>query len=66
MCRKPYKTPLHRGKIGHSKERRKKAAYISLIEASKLGKLNDGDLVVMLGAGTGYTWAATALSWGKA
>ena len=41
-------------------------AYISLIEASKLGKLNDGDLVVMLGAGTGYTWAATALQWGKA
>ena len=40
-------------------------AYISLIEASKLGRIKDGDLVVMLGAGTGYTWAATALRWGK-
>lgn len=40
-------------------------AYISLLEASKLGRLKDGDLVVMFGAGTGYTWAATALLWGE-
>ncbi len=41
-------------------------AYIALHEAAKLGRLRDGDLAVMLGAGTGYTWAATALLWGNA
>lgn len=41
-------------------------AYISLVEAAKLGRLHDGDLTVMLGAGTGYTWAATAILWGEA
>jgi len=30
------------------------------------GRLRDGDLVVLLAAGTGYTWAATALRWGPA
>lgn len=40
-------------------------AYISLVEASKLGRLANGDLVVMLGAGTGYTWAATTILWGE-
>jgi 3-oxoacyl-[acyl-carrier-protein] synthase-3 len=30
------------------------------------GKLRDGDLVVLLAAGTGYTWAATAVRWGPA
>ena len=39
-------------------------AYISLLEAEKLGRIKKGDLVVMLGAGTGYTWAATAVRWG--
>ena len=39
-------------------------AYISLLEAEKIGRLKKGDLVVMLGAGTGYTWAATAVRWG--
>ncbi|SHJ81340.1 3-oxoacyl-ACP synthase [Paramaledivibacter caminithermalis] len=40
-------------------------AYISLKEANKLGRLKDGDVVVMLGAGTGYTWAATTILWGE-
>ncbi len=39
-------------------------AYIALTEAAKLGRLHDGDLAIMLGAGTGYTWAATAVRWG--
>ena len=39
-------------------------AYIALLEAEKIGRIRKGDLVVMLGAGTGYTWAATALRWG--
>jgi 3-oxoacyl-[acyl-carrier-protein] synthase-3 len=28
------------------------------------GKINDGDLIVLAGAGTGYTWSATAIRWG--
>lgn len=39
-------------------------AYISVYEALKLGRIKDGDLVIMLGSGTGYSWAATAVRWG--
>ena len=39
-------------------------AYIAVYEALKLKRIKDGDLVVMLGAGTGYSWAATAVRWG--
>ncbi len=39
-------------------------AYISILEAQKLNRIKKGDLVVMLGAGTGYTWAATTVKWG--
>ncbi|MFQ3673797.1 MAG: 3-oxoacyl-[acyl-carrier-protein] synthase III C-terminal domain-containing protein, partial [Aggregatilineales bacterium] len=28
------------------------------------GKIRPGDLVVLAGAGTGYTWSAVALRWG--
>ena len=28
------------------------------------GKIKPGDLIVLAGAGTGYTWSATALRWG--
>lgn len=28
------------------------------------GKVRDGDLIVLAGAGTGYTWSATAVRWG--
>lgn len=40
-------------------------AFISLVEGHKSGRLKDGDVAVMLGAGTGYTWAATTIVWGK-
>lgn len=38
---------------------------IILDEAVRAGQLRDGDLVVLAGAGTGYTWSATALRWGR-
>ena len=28
------------------------------------GKIKPGDLIVLAGAGTGYTWSAVALRWG--
>ncbi len=37
---------------------------LGLSLARDSGKVSDGDLVVLLAAGTGYTWAATALRWG--
>lgn len=40
-------------------------AFISLVEGDNRGRLNDGDVTVMLGAGTGYTWAATTILWGE-
>ncbi len=39
-------------------------AFISLTEGYKKGRLKDGDIAVLLGAGTGYTWAATTVRWG--
>lgn len=39
-------------------------AFISLKEGVTKGRLKDGDIAVLLGAGTGYTWAATAVRWG--
>ncbi len=29
------------------------------------GKIKNGDLIVLAGAGTGYTWSATAVRWGS-
>lgn len=37
---------------------------LGLDRAVRSGVVGDGDLVVLLAAGTGYTWAATALRWG--
>lgn len=39
--------------------------FISMLEGAKAGKLKDGDHVVCFSAGTGYTWAATGIRWGK-
>jgi 3-oxoacyl-[acyl-carrier-protein] synthase-3 len=36
----------------------------ALDRAARAGRLHDGDLVLLLAAGTGYTWAATVLRWG--
>jgi 3-oxoacyl-[acyl-carrier-protein] synthase-3 len=32
--------------------------------AARSGSFEDGDLVLLLAAGTGYTWAATVIRWG--
>lgn len=39
---------------------------VGLHRARERGLLRDGDLVVLLAAGTGYSWAATAVRWGRA
>lgn len=35
-----------------------------LDRAARDGRLRDGDLVLLLAAGTGYTWAASVIRWG--
>jgi 3-oxoacyl-[acyl-carrier-protein] synthase-3 len=39
---------------------------LGLDRAVRSGEIRAGDLVLLLAAGTGYTWAATALRWGPA
>jgi len=37
---------------------------LALDRATRAGDLRDGDLVLLLAAGTGYTWAASVVRWG--
>jgi 3-oxoacyl-[acyl-carrier-protein] synthase-3 len=41
-------------------------SLLALDRAARAGRLNDSDLVLLLAAGTGYTWAATVIRWGEA
>jgi 3-oxoacyl-[acyl-carrier-protein] synthase-3 len=38
---------------------------LGLDRAVRRGKVSDGDLVLLLAAGTGYTWAAACIRWGE-
>ena len=38
---------------------------LGLDRASRGGMLADGDTVLLLAAGTGYTWAASVVRWGN-
>ena len=37
---------------------------LALDRAARAGEVRDGDLVLLLAAGTGYTWAASVIGWG--
>lgn len=37
---------------------------LALDRAARAGRLDDGDLVLLIAAGTGYTWAAPCVRWG--
>jgi 3-oxoacyl-[acyl-carrier-protein] synthase-3 len=39
-------------------------SLLALDRAARDGALSDGDLVLLLAAGTGYTWAASVVRWG--
>jgi 3-oxoacyl-[acyl-carrier-protein] synthase-3 len=41
-------------------------SLLGLDRAARAGQLEDGDLVLLLSAGTGYTWAACCVRWGPA
>ncbi|MGH2373441.1 MAG: 3-oxoacyl-[acyl-carrier-protein] synthase III C-terminal domain-containing protein, partial [bacterium] len=38
---------------------------ISLWEAHRAGRIKDGDHLVLVAFGGGFTWAACALTWGR-
>ena len=38
---------------------------LALDRAVRAGDVGDGDLVLLLAAGTGYTWAASTVRWGR-
>ena len=37
---------------------------LALDRAARAGELEDGELVLLLAAGTGYTWASSVVRWG--
>jgi 3-oxoacyl-[acyl-carrier-protein] synthase-3 len=39
---------------------------LALDRAARAGELREGELVLLLAAGTGYTWAASVIRWGEA
>jgi len=39
-------------------------SIIAIIEGEKQGRLKEGDLMVMVGAGIGYVWGAACVRWG--
>jgi 3-oxoacyl-[acyl-carrier-protein] synthase-3 len=39
-------------------------SLLGLDRAARAGKLADGDVVLLIAAGTGYTWAASVVRWG--
>jgi 3-oxoacyl-[acyl-carrier-protein] synthase-3 len=41
-------------------------SLLGLDRAARCGRVSDGDVVLLLSAGTGYTWAATVVRWGEA
>jgi 3-oxoacyl-[acyl-carrier-protein] synthase-3 len=40
-------------------------SLLGLDRAVREGRVTDGDVVLLLAAGTGYTWAATVVRWGE-
>lgn len=55
------KQSVYLGNTGHIGEQ---DTIIAMIEGEKQGKLKDGDLMVMVGAGIGYVWGAACVRWG--
>jgi 3-oxoacyl-[acyl-carrier-protein] synthase-3 len=77
LCGIHMKPSMHRALVAELGLEPDRAAYLddtghmsgvdpllALDRAARDGKLSDGELVLMLAAGTGYTWAASVVRWG--
>jgi 3-oxoacyl-[acyl-carrier-protein] synthase-3 len=78
LCSLHMKPSMHRALLGALGVDPSRAAYLddtghmsgvdslfALDRAARADELGDGDLVLLLAAGTGYTWAATVVRWGE-
>ncbi len=79
LCGIHMKPSMHRALLAELGLDESRAAYLddtghmsgvdpllALDRAAREGALRDGDLVLLLAAGTGYTWAASVVRWGEA
>ena len=77
LCGIHMKPSMHRALLGELGVDESRAAYLddtghmsgvdpllALDRAARAGELRDGELVLLLAAGTGYTWAASVVRWG--
>jgi 3-oxoacyl-[acyl-carrier-protein] synthase-3 len=53
---------VYLGEIGHIGEQ---DTIIAIDEGLRTGRLRDGDVMAMIGAGIGYVWAAGIVQWGE-
>ncbi len=78
LCGIHMKPSMHRALVAALGLDESRAAYLddtghmsgvdpllALDRAARAGELADGDLVLLLAAGTGYTWAASVVRWGE-
>jgi 3-oxoacyl-[acyl-carrier-protein] synthase III len=77
LCGIHMKPSMHRALVAELGLEESRAAYLddtghmsgvdpllALDRAARAGHLRDGELVLLLAAGTGYTWAASVVRWG--
>ena len=77
LCGIHMKPSMHRALVAELGLEESRAAYLddtghmsgvdplfALDRAARTGVLRDGELVLLLAAGTGYTWAASVVRWG--
>jgi 3-oxoacyl-[acyl-carrier-protein] synthase-3 len=77
LCGIHMKPSMHRALVAALGLDESRAAYLddtghmsgvdpllALDRAARAGELRDGELVLLLAAGTGYTWAASVVRWG--
>jgi 3-oxoacyl-[acyl-carrier-protein] synthase-3 len=78
LCGIHMKPSMHRALVAELGVDPSRAAYLddtghmsgvdpllALDRAARAGELGDGELVLLLAAGTGYTWAASVIRWGN-
>jgi 3-oxoacyl-[acyl-carrier-protein] synthase-3 len=78
LCGIHMKPSMHRALLSALGIAEERAAYLddtghmsgvdpllALDRAAREHRLGDGDLVLLLAAGTGYTWAASVVRWGR-
>jgi 3-oxoacyl-[acyl-carrier-protein] synthase-3 len=78
LCGIHMKPSMHRALVAELGLDESRAAYLddtghmsgvdplfALDRAARAGELREGELVLLLAAGTGYTWAASVVRWGE-